>query len=332
MSDSEVVRNLRNFRVRLLAREDAQLERLTRGWLRIERRLADKMELLAFQILEAQRSGDVITEQLIRRMTRYQELQAQMKERILAFVDGEATADIAREQRIFASLGLEAAQGVIADNFIGIAVPNFNRLPVEAFESLFGMLGDGSPLNTLLREAYPDALDGVITGLLDGVARGLGPVQVAREMAHGMGLGLERITLIARTEQLRMWRMSSTQQYRDSGLNGVQRRLAAKDGEVCMACLLLDGEIIPLDEEVDDHPRGRCTSIFQVEGAQEVQWEKGQEWFENQPESVQRDMMGPGAFEAWKDGRLQLGDLVTHSHSDVWGSAPQVASLRSLGL
>jgi len=62
----------------------------------------------------------------------------------------------------------------------------------------------------------------------------------------------------------------------------------------------------------------RCTSIPVVAGyGDKVQ--TGADWFNNLSEKQQQDMMGKGAFEAWKDGRFDLSDMVTRRHDDVYG-------------
>ena len=53
----------------------------------------------------------------------------------------------------------------------------------------------------------------------------------------------------------------------------------------------------------------------------QFQQETAQEWLERQPENVQRDMMGVGKFNAWKDGEFALEDMPGLTHSDTWGDS-----------
>lgn len=318
--EPEILQVLRNYRLSLIDRESVQTKRLAQSWFEMEVALNDQMQLLAFELLARKEKGDVITEQLIRRMERYQSLKNQLKDQVLRYTQQIAVPDIESEQLAYGELGFkQAAQAITGASAPSIGV-QFDRLPVDAIEDMVGLLGNGSPLNTLLQEAYPDALDGIAKGLLNGLAQGLSPDKIAYDMAQGMGLGLERITLIARTEQLRVWRTSTERQYQNS--NGAvlgKKRLAARDA--CMACLVLDGEFIPLGEPLSDHPRGRCTSVPVVRGAPELKWETGKEWFEKQSEELQRERMGDQAFELWKAGAFQLEDLAMHKHSDEWGDS-----------
>jgi SPP1 gp7 family putative phage head morphogenesis protein len=319
---------LRDYRAAIIGREESQLERLARAWIEVEQKLKNDMELLAYEIAEAQAAGNVVvTAQLIRRMERWQVLKAQMRDEIEGFVDEYVANDIAVEQTFYANMGILAASDSIESLAYGAA---FDRLPKRALSDYVGSLQPGSPLNNLLKEAYPDAIDGVMTGLLDGFARGLGPKEIARNMADKMGIGLHRITTIARTEQLRAYRTSSVQQYRESGIVKGFRRLATKDDRTCEACLFSDGEFFEVEAELTDHPNGRCAAVPVLNSGPEVTWETGEEWFMEQDAEWQEEYLGPEKYELWQEGQIQLGDLVGTSHSDTWGDAPSTVPVKDI--
>lgn len=323
---SEVLARLRAHRKAITFREDAQVKRMAKAWFGIERSLSDQMKLLAFEIQQRKDQGDVITEQLVSRLERWKILRSQIKEQSLRYAYGPALKDIMAEQAEFLKLGLEAARDAInLSNPLGV---RFNHVPLDAFQDMVGFLGDGTPLQRLLKEAYPSAVEGVSKALLEGIALGINPEKVAYNMSKGMDLGLARITLIARTEQLRAWRTSTQKQYADSGVVIAQKRLAATDA--CLACLVSDGEIIPVGEVLTDHPRGRCTTIPVVAGAPEVQWEKGPDWFQRQPEEYQKEVMGDNMFQAWKAGKFDLSQLRSNQHNETWGSHPKTTPLSKL--
>jgi hypothetical protein len=319
-----VLRLLQEQRDALENREEAQLKRLAALWFEIENSLLDEMILLAQQIQDEKAKGSIITEQLIRRMQRFQQLNENLREKILELARNEVTSDIAREQLEFMALGLEGASDTIKVLAPGLS---FRTVSMSQLEDLAGLLADGSPLYKLLQEAYPDALDGIIKGLLEGTAKGLGPVQVATMMAQQMGLGLDRLILIARTEQLRAWRTSTAKQYEESGVVLYSLRVCAHSIRTCMACLLAEGEIIPLGEVLSDHPRGRCTTIPVVKGAEVPQWKQGEQWFLEQTEAVQKEMLGPGMYNLWKEEEFDLEILLGRSFDEVYGSAPRVKTL-----
>ena len=55
----------------------------------------------------------------------------------------------------------------------------------------------------------------------------------------------------------------------------------------------------------------------------------GQRWFEQQPEGVQKKMMGAGAFDEWKAGNVKLADFSTTYHDPVYGTMRRQATLES---
>jgi len=141
---------------------------------------------------------------------------------------------------------------------------------------------------------------------------------------------LSHALTVARTEQLRVYRESSRQQYESTGAVLGYKRFAAKDGLTCALCLALDGEIYKTNELMNVHPCDRCTMIPVVRGVSEITWESGEDWLRNQPEEVQRKTLGPGAHEMWKNGDIELKDLVNKVDHPIWGPSLQRNTLASL--
>lgn len=328
LPDPLVVQIARQNREAILAMEDEQTVRMLRWWTEIERSVADDLRILAQDILDAKEKGKLVNEQLIARQARYLQLQEKLKQQILALTKNQVSTDIEQQQLAYALHGIEGAQMAIRSQAsMGIV---FNLLSVDQIQDLAGQLGDGTPLYRLLQEAYPESIDGIIKALLEGAAKGLNSRQIAQMMADKMGLGLSRILLIARTEQLRAWRLSTWRQYQQSGVVLYHQRLSARDARTCMACLMADGEIIPITQPLEDHPRGRCTSIPVVRGAPPIVREYGQEWFLRQSPETQKSMMGPGMYDLWKQKNFDLTLLhQVHTHP-VWGTSPRVPALKEM--
>jgi hypothetical protein len=149
-------------------------------------------------------------------------------------------------------------------------------------------------------------------------------------MRDAVNVTLDRAITIARTETARVYRETSRQQYIRSRVVEGYIRVAAKSVRTCMACLMADGTFYPLDVPFEEHVNGRCTSVPQVKGAPPIVYETGAQWFARQDAATQRQMMGPGRYEAWQHGQFQLADLVMRVESDVWGHSLQVRPLRVL--
>jgi hypothetical protein len=326
--DPAVIRILKEFRQALDLREDAMMADMARRWLEIEYRLEADITLLAREMAERKAAGQIITEQIVWKAQRYQIIKGQLDDEIYKYNRDYVVGTISRNQELNATLGIDAAQQAINIQY-GPMGAAFTRINVGAVQSMIGFAGDGSPLSKLLKASYPDSTDGLLKALINGTARGQNPAQTARDMANGMGMGLERALLIARTETARAYRTASTEQYRQSGVVTGFKRLVKKE-TACLACLMLDGEHLDMASELEDHPRGKRVAVPEVKGANSPKWETGQQWFKTLGADQQRSMMGEKKYDMWKGGQISLGDLARLSHSDEWGNSPRVATLEEL--
>jgi SPP1 gp7 family putative phage head morphogenesis protein len=329
-SDPAIIRILQEYRAALDARESSLMEEMARRWLAIEQGLDSDMLALAYEIEARRAEGRAITEQIVWRSERYQRLQGQLRDEIRKY-NRDAVGVIAEAQGQNAELGIRAAQDAIGISYAatGAMGPMWNRINTRAVEAMIGFAGDGSPLYSLLKQSYPDAVDGLLQALVNGIARGEGAAKTATEMANGMGMGLDRALTIARTETARAYRTASTMQYRESGVVSGFYRLVKK-ATACMACLMLDGQRFTIASELEDHPRGKCTAVPQVRGIGKPVWETGPEYFKNLSPEEQAARMGGEKYELWQAGAFQLEDLAKVTHNATWGDSPRVASMAEL--
>jgi len=333
MADPLVIQVMHEFKRALLAHEEVQVARMVRAWMRLDRALAADIRLLADEIARLRAAGEIVTEAQLYSMARYQSLLGQIQVEIARY-ERTAASIITAGEADMAQLGLRHAQGAIRAAYQTFGVRGaFNRLAAQAVEYMVGLTADGGPLFGVLqrRALTPAAVEGLVNALIDAVARGTNPRQTARLMQDGLTGGLQKALTIARTEQLRVYRMASDQQYRESGVVRGKRRVVAKDGRACMACLAMDGEYIPVGMEMYDHPNGRCTAVPVVEGLPDLSWQQGPEWFETLSAEKQREMMGPGRYEMWREGAFDFRDLATPTYDTVWGRSLEVTPLSRLG-
>lgn len=330
MPEPDVVRVVRAFKRDLLGREAGQIAEMTRRWRDIERLLEEAIQALAQEMRDIAAAGEAVTQGMLLRQERYRRLLVQVQrevERYTAYAERLVTAG----QREMAGLALDGAHAAIRASGVRGA---FDRLPVSAVQNMVGLAGDGSPLFGVLqrRALTPDAVEGLTQALIRGTALGWNPRKTALAMKNGLADGLQKALVIARTEQLRVYRHATTEAYRASGVVRGFQRLAAKDARTCMACLLSDGEVFGLESELDDHPGGRCVAVPIIIGGPEMTWQTGAEWFVGLPAEKQRAMMGARHYDAWKGGSFDLAALRRTVHSDVWGDSPRVATLAELGI
>ncbi len=268
MTDPLVVQVLRQFKEALLLQERQQMAEMAVRYLEIERSLAASIQMLADEMALRKAQGLAVTPGALYRLNRYKVLQAQARVELQRYTRDYAGPLIARMQEQYLQLGIEAAWQALSVSAIGVS---FNRLPLGAIMNMVGFTGDGAPLRKLLALAYPDAMDGMIRQLIESTARGINPRKTAALMAKGLGQGLDRVLVIARTEQLRAFRTASTAQYRESGIVQGFKRLATKDARTCMACLVSDGEVFRSNQELSDHPNGRCLAPGSVVGGPAIE-------------------------------------------------------------
>jgi hypothetical protein len=106
-----------------------------------------------------------------------------------------------------------------------------------------------------------------------------------------------------------------------------------------MSCISQHGSEHPLGERLNDHHNGRCAPLPKTisfadlglnipERRAPVQ--RGEVWFEAQPEALQREMMGGATFRAWKDGQVNFADLSQPYDDEIYGELLRQASLKDI--
>jgi hypothetical protein len=326
ISDPQVILQAREFREALRRREETQMREMAQAWLRVERQLSDQISGLVSDVATLRASGETVTPGMIARMDRYQELRRQVAEEYQKYA-GYADGVITGEQRSLAALGIDNASDLLSLQVKGA----FNRLPADAVEIFAGLAGDGRPIGNLLRERVAadlaGAFDKVQAELLKSVAQGISPIRTARAIKDSLAGGYRSAITIARTEQLRIYRMATWEQYKATGMVNGQRRIAAHDGRVCAACLADEGTIYY--GPIPDHPQGRCSGIPVIANQAEPEWKFGEAWLKDQPVSTQEDILGAG-YGLWRDGQVGLSSFLTMEQHPVWGATPQVTPVKQL--
>jgi SPP1 gp7 family putative phage head morphogenesis protein len=326
-----VQRVIEDYRRQVMAQDAAQMTVLARRWLVVERGLEAQLEALAREAADLRAKGTPVTAQRLYQMERYRNLLAQARSETLKYQKWAAEL-ITGEQRDLARLGIESSRAMIRESYLeaGKAVARFNWLPVEAVESMIGYAGNGAPLYDLLIESYPDTIEELTKTLIRSTAQGINPRQTAKAMAEAMSGNLQRSLVIARTEQLRAFRNAATIQMRESGVVEGWIWRSAKQDRTCLACLAMDGTVYDLNEELDDHPNGRCFKQPLIQGLKPIETQSSADWFNGLDEETQQSMMGEVRYEAWKQGQFRFEDLAIRRSSEEWGSHVAVAPLEAL--
>jgi hypothetical protein len=208
--ESRAVTTARDFREQLVRQEDAALREMARHWARIEKSLMDQFQLLAQEVIDMRESGQVVPDQMIYDLDRYEQMMAQVTQELQKY-DADAVGIITNYQRDSYSLGLESAVATIMDT--RPSDPMWNRIGADAAEVAAGFAGNGAPLGQLLQRDYGDIGMKVIDALVDGLALGKGAFATAKDMRDAMGMEYNRSVRIARTEINRAYRIANADQY-----------------------------------------------------------------------------------------------------------------------
>lgn len=332
MAEPRIVAITREFREALLDRESTQFAEMARRWGQVERAVQRELDAILEEIAYRQRIGDVVTRENITTLERYTEMLAQVRREVQAF-QGYAEGSIRRSQEAALESGTVDATAAVREALGAEDMRvRFDRVDPGSLQNIVGVCRDGSPLFDVLRgrALFPAAVGGLTDALTEGVAMGWNPRKTARAMQDGMAGGLDMALRVARTEQLRAYRESSMAQYRESGVVGYVKRMCAHQVRTCLGCLALDGQVLPLDEPFYDHIAGRCCTIPWCKGLKEPTWKSGEEWFNEQSEAVQRQMMGAEKYEAWRNGLFDFSALGKVTEDDTWGQSIGVTPLKEL--
>jgi len=326
----------------LLARERQAATRLVRAYGRIYSALQEQIKALLaeMQALDSPTRGQLV------RMARLKALQAQIVDEIASFgtiVENEAALgaraaieQALRDSRRLTQLALPGITEIDAQ-----IMARWNRLPVDAIEEALAFLGEGSPLQARwAKQVGEEVAESVGNAMVEGVALGWNPKKIARDVRDRFGQGLDWALRNARTSQLWAYREASRASYMANAhiIKG-WTWVSALDDRTCMACIAMHGSVHPLTEPLIDHYNGRCTAVPNTVtyrdlglavGGPEQEIESGAAWFAKQTEATQRKMMGGAKYDAWRAGKISLGDLTTTREDPVYGPMLTEQSLKGI--
>lgn len=252
--ESKVVTAIRGFKAELRAHEGVQINLMATKYLDVERALESNIAALSEQIARLAAQGVEPSWSQLYRMERWQTLQLQTMEELARF-NGWAVDVIKAEQLDMMTRGIDNASAALESMKPGLG--QFTKMPHDALQGMVGVARDGSPLGDLLASSYPAIRDVMTRELIRSVALGRNPRVTAALVRKATGMGLDRALTIARTEQMRVYREASRESYQAAGCQFWQR-ISGLGENSCIACIVLDGEILPVSEPLDDHPNGLC--------------------------------------------------------------------------
>jgi len=242
--------------------------------------------------------------------------------RLAALAPGALAAFVARESRVLAAafggvVGnaaamvlplLMQAQGAAvgagldaAHRLVMLAAPLGVAWQPVAVADVRAQLAavQGKTLPALVRALVRDTVTRTRTALAAALRSDQPALSAARVLETASEQAATRLETIAATETMRAGRTAMTAAYaanRDAVPRFVRR--SRRDGRVCILCVSLDGKAQDSDAVMASHPRCRCVATPQLLAA----GVDGEAWFSEQPENIQRAVLGPGALAKYRDG------------------------------
>lgn len=204
--------------------------------------------------------------------------------------------------------------------------------------SVVGLSADGGPLAAVLTERAGEAAALARQELVVGVIRGQGPRQIARNVSRVSGMAYNRALLVARTESIRAYRVTTLEGFRANPAVVQQWTWQCTyDVRTCAACWAMSGTVHPVDEMLNSHPGCRCSMLPRTASYQDLGFDGvpdsrptvrvGTDVFDALSAAEQRAILGPGKYAAYTEGRITLPDLVQRTRSARWGPGRREKSL-----
>lgn len=337
----DIIEIVDQFRADLLLRERRAATEIVRAYGAVWRDIKPHVDALDEQIAQARARGEDVSPAWLLQFRRLESLQRQIEvevRRVADLVDQVVTreqAEVIEAARRHAAQLVAARLGQPPSPEVSVS---FSQLPTQAFVDLVGVLQDGSPLRDLLDALGTDASRRVQQRLLVGVATGLNPVEVARQIREALGGNLARALTIARTEVLRSYRTASLRTYRaNPDVVKAWTWRSAADRRTCAFCWARHGSVHSVDEPFASHPRCRCSPVPVTRSWRELGITTapdtepleptGPELFARLPVHEQRAILGPAKYEAYSTGRITLQDLIGIRRDPRWGPVGYERSL-----
>lgn len=330
---SEIIDAAIKFKEALLGLDAGAMKRMETAYVHSFKKLSIEAMKISDQLANATQDGLDNTAK-IKRLKRLEELSEQIVKQMEAL--GKESAQTVKEAQIQAiSLAAKHSEKLVAvsEGIGGEVVPTWNRLNVEAFENVIGFTADGSPLNYKWKQLPYSVVGAVKNTIQTGVAVGWNPRKTAKAIRDLGATELFNALTVCRTETMRAYRTASIENYRanDDIVEG-WLWLCAAQTRTCAVCWAMDGTFHPLDEDMVDHPRGRCTMVPVTKGKFAAKaWNNEKKFAKLTPEQ-QLKVLGKKRYGLWSSGKVSLSDFAGKYSDPVWGDGYRLRKIAAIPL
>lgn len=307
--------------------------RLIAAYADVFRALSGELEAITDRIATARRTGEPISPSLLYREQRIQRLREQALQ--------ELTTAGSRARLIIGG-AIDTARVASTESALtmvreitppAVALASIN-LPTAAVGQAVAATTPGTPLANLLAAIAPAGADALERAIVTGVATSTNPRVVAAEVRRIIGGSAVRAMTISRTEIMRAHREGAIETYRASPVVKGWVWVAGLGSRTCASCWSQHGTEHPLDEPMASHPNCRCVAAPLTVSYRDLGIDlddprvpSGASLFDRAKPEVQRAVLGPSGYDAYRAGTVRLEDFVARRRSATWGATTSRASL-----
>lgn len=315
-------------RRRIAARDEQMMTDILAEYGRAKMRVREELMRLEDQIAwSVANRQEPLTEAWMRRQVWYDALDGAIQreaERMEQFMRGEVA--IGR-----GAGAMEAAATWAGTMQAAPFLPTGNWSAVERWVSA---IQPGSPVDRVLR-AYGTNIENTFKiEITQGLIQGSGSSNITRTImaATDHALPEHEAARIVRTETMRSYRGVYRDQVESipNEMIGGYRWISALDLRTCPICLGSHGHVY---ENYPSHFHVMCrcdvVPVFSERYAPPREYQTGDQWLAQQPEEVQRSVLGPSRYEVWRDG-TSMHNMIQVRQDPVWGETPRLIPVRDL--
>ena len=326
------------FQGNLNAGLSAANDQMLASWAQVYGQIRAEYNDLLLKIAAAQANGTPVSPAWLYQKDRLKNALATTKAQVHTFAQQASAATVqAHDAAVKASAKAHAQMGAQAMQEAGLA-GGFTRLNEDNLKHLAGFLADGTPVDALFTSLATETAEAARNVMVKGLTLGKGVDWMARRLDQALDIPRWRAETIIRTEGQRVYRSVARQTYMANAdvLEGWVWT-AHLDSRTCSQCVVMDGTVMPVGSTLDGHPRCRCAMVPRTKSWADLGDDtaedtrppirSGKDWLKAQGPSVQRAVLGPRRYAAWKDGKITLDDLVARTQSPVWGTMRRERSL-----
>lgn len=321
---SEILQMVRAHKRALMDGEKGTVQALSDAYKTAWTQVRVELNTLTARIVEAREAGETVGQSWLFRQGRLNALLSQVEQQLALFAEAAGgTIEGAQADAV----GLAQANSAQLVGAISSSQVTLAQLPTAQIVELVGMLGNGSPLSSILDELAGQGSAGMREALIRGVALGWNPRKIERAARQAMGKVLNRALTVARTEVMRAYRNVTHETYKanDDVLNG-WIWLSAADSRTCPSCWANHGQRYPLSQRLEEHVNGRCTALPSVVGFP-LEIATGPELFEKLDKKAQREVLGNRRYEAFAAGQVGLEHMSVRDVDRTWGAQRRTATV-----